>query len=122
MCWTPPQLGQLLDAAHTDPLHRLWHLLAYRGLRRGEACGLGWSDVDLDAGELSIVRQRIDVGGHVQEGAPKSKSGHRTIGLDAGTVSVLRAHRVAQLQSRMSLGAVWIDSNKVFAGEDGAAL
>jgi hypothetical protein len=31
MCWTPAQLGQFLDTAHTDPLYALWHLLAFRG-------------------------------------------------------------------------------------------
>ena len=111
MCWTPAQLGQFLDHASADPLYGLWHLMAFRGLRRGEAIGLEWPEVDLEGGELSVVRQRIEVGGRVQEGAPKSESGHRTIGLDAGTVAVLRAHRHAQLQQRLALGPVWVDTS-----------
>ena len=129
MCWTPAQLGQFLDHASADPLYGLWHLMAFRGLRRGEAIGLEWPEVDLEGGELSVVRQRIEVGGRVQEGAPKSESGHRTIGLDAGTVAVLRAHRHAQLQQRLALGPVWVDTSpdgrrvsKVFCQANGAPL
>lgn len=122
MCWTPAQLGQFLDAAHTDPLYSLWHLLAFRGLRRGEACGLEWSEVDLEVGEVAIVRQRIEVGGRAQEGQPKSEAGNRVISLDANTVSVLRSHRTSQLQMRLALGSLWINSNKVFCQPHGAPL
>ena len=30
------------------------HLIAHRGLRRGESCGLAWTDVDLDAARLTV--------------------------------------------------------------------
>lgn len=36
MVWTPAQLGAFLDAAEGDRLAALWHLYAFRGLRRGE--------------------------------------------------------------------------------------
>lgn len=47
MVWRPDQLGQFLDHAAEDRLYALWHLIAFRGLRRGEACGLEWPEVDL---------------------------------------------------------------------------
>lgn len=42
MVWRPEQLGAFLDAAAGDRLYALYHLVAYRGLRRGEAAGLAW--------------------------------------------------------------------------------
>jgi integrase len=39
MVWTPTQLGAFLDHAHHDRLYALWHVVAHRGVRRGEACG-----------------------------------------------------------------------------------
>ena len=39
-----------------DRLHALWVLLATTGMRRGEALGIRWSDVDLDAGRLRVVQ------------------------------------------------------------------
>jgi hypothetical protein len=46
LVWRPDQLGDFLDHAAGDWLYALWHLYAFRGLRRGEACGLEWPEVD----------------------------------------------------------------------------
>ena len=46
--WTAAQYGQFLDFAAADDLYAMWHLIGMRGLRRGEAVGLSWEDVDLD--------------------------------------------------------------------------
>ncbi len=122
MCWTPAQLGAFLDTATGDRLYALFHLIAHRGLRRGEACGVGWTDTDLDAGQLTVRRQLVQLGWEVYEDDPKSDAGGRTIALDAGTVAALRAHRRRQLEDRMAWGPAWVDSGKVFSREDGSAL
>lgn len=122
MVWTPAQLGAFLDAAHEDRLYALWHLIAHRGLRRGEACGLAWSEVDLDAGRMQVSKQRVVVNRQVVEGPPKSGAGERSVALDAGTVTALRAHRKQQLQDRMAWGEAWQDSGLVFVREDGTPL
>ena len=54
MVWTPQQTGQFLDHATGDRLYPLYHLITFRGLRRGEACGARWSELDLDAGTLAV--------------------------------------------------------------------
>lgn len=122
MVWRPDQLGQFLDHAHDDRLYALWHLYAFRGLRRGEAAGLEWPEVDLVAGSIAIVRQRISVAGEIVEDTPKSDAGARVISLDQQTVGVLRAHRKQQMADRLAAGPSWIDSGTVFATEDGSPL
>lgn len=122
MVWRPDQLGQFLDHAAEDRLYALWHLYAHRGLRRGEACGLEWDDVDLDAGTIAVVRQRISVAGRIIEDSPKSDAGERTISLGRDTVDVLRAHRQAQRKERLSAGEGWVKSGKVFCAPDGSPL
>ena len=122
MVWRPDQLGQFLDHAAEDRLYALWHLYAHRGLRRGEACGLEWDDVDLDAGTIAIVRQRISVAGRIIEDTPKSDAGERTISLGRDTVDVLRAHRQVQRKERLSAGEGWVKSGKVFCAPDGSPL
>src|SRR4051812_49072243 len=62
--------------------------------------GSAWADVDLDAGRLTVRTQLVQLGWEVYEDTPKSDAGDRTIALDAGTVTVLRAHR-RQLEARM---------------------
>ena len=123
--WTPTQLAGFLDYVRDDRLFALWWLFALRGLRRGEAAGLRWSEVDLHAGQLSVVRQRTTAGYDVYEGPPKSASSRRTVALDQHTVRVLRLHRERQRQHRAvraGAGKVCHDSGYVFTGPDGLPI
>jgi integrase len=101
--WTAAHQSTFLDITQTDvELGLLWRVVGLRGLRRGEACGLRWVDVDLDAGELSVRQQLIEYDGGLQATEPKSAASRRTIALDAGTVRLLRAHRADQ-QARLGV-------------------
>ena len=120
--WLPSQTGAFLDHAEAHRLYALLHLVAFRGLRRGEAVGLRWTEVDLDQATLTVSRQILQLGANLETGEPKSESGERTIALDAATVDVLRLHRVRQLQERLQWGAAWTDTGLVFTAEDGSAL
>jgi integrase len=64
--WTVEHLATFLTAMAGDNLYALWWLIGLRGLRRGEACGLRWSEVDLDRGILFVVRNRTTVGYRVE--------------------------------------------------------
>lgn len=122
--WDAATLRQFLAAssASGDRLHALWVLLATTGMRRGEALGLRWSDVDLDAGRLRVVQTIIQVRSKVTIGEPKTARGRRPIALDAGTVSVLREHRRRSLEERMLVGPDFEDRGFVFHYPDGACL
>ncbi len=123
MVWRPDQLGVFLDTAAPDRLYALYHVVAYRGLRRrGEAAAVEWEDVDLDGAAVVVRRQRVQVGWEPIEDDPKSEAGERTVPLDAGTVAALRAHRRAQLADRLAWGPAWVDSGKVFIRENGEPL
>ena len=102
MVWTPAQTGAFLDAVEGERLYPLYHLIAYRGLRRGEACGLRWPDTDLDAGEISILTQLVQNGWGVEEDSPKTEASDDTVTLDTGTVAVLRAWRKVQVAERLA--------------------
>ena len=90
-----------------------------RGLRRGEACGLRWEDIDLDRAQLRVVRQVQRRGGTVVESEPKSTAGTRTVALDHTTVTALRQHRHRQLQDRLAAGRRWCEGGWVFTYPDG---
>jgi integrase len=123
--WTVEHLATFLTAVAGDSLYALWWLIGLRGLRRGEACGLRWSEVDLDRGILFVVRNRTTVGYRVVEGPPKTAAGVRAIALDAHTVHVLRKHRTrqtAQRTHRRTTGKSWQDSGYVFVRKDGSPI
>ena len=68
--WTVEQTATFLSFVATDRLAVMWWLIALRGLRRGEAAGLRWTDVDLDARAAMIEQQRIANGHLVTVGPP----------------------------------------------------
>jgi integrase len=57
--WTARQLAAFFDVVREDRLFAMWWLIALRGLRRGEAAGLRWIDIDLDQRVVMIEQQRI---------------------------------------------------------------
>jgi integrase len=120
--WTAQQLSAILAAVTDDRLLPMWWLIALRGLRRGEAAGLRWCDVDLNAGTLSIAQQRIAYGTTVQVGPPKTAASRRTIALDRATVRLLREHRRGQQAERDAAGDRWQDSGYMFTAPDGSPL
>ena len=46
--WIPTQTAQFLEYISGHWLYAAFHLIALRGLRRGEAAGLRWCDIDPD--------------------------------------------------------------------------
>jgi integrase len=74
--WTARQLAAFLEHVREDRLYAMWWLIALRGLRRGEAAGLRWIDVDLDGKVIMIGQQRIAYGRTVEDGEPKTKCQH----------------------------------------------
>jgi integrase len=122
MVWTLEQTGAFLDHVAEDPLYPLFHLTAFRGLRRGEACGQRWTDTDLDGQLLTVARQLVVDGWEVYEEDPKTDAGARTIALDTDTADVLRAHRERQRADRQKWGTAWVETGRVFTREDGSWL
>src|SRR5215216_1793952 len=120
--WTADQLRAFLDYTAEHRLHAAYVLLATTGMRRGEALGLRWSDVDLTTGRASITQTVIMVHHDVQVGAPKTARGRRTVALDPGTVTALREHRQRQRAERLLMGAGFTDHGLVFCRPDGGPL
>ena len=119
--WTAKQTATFLDHAAGDDLYALYHLVALRGLRRGEAVALRWTEVNLDAAQLTVDRQVVQLGWQTAESPPKSGS-TRTIPLDATTTDVLRTHRARQAGWRLAAGPAWVDTGRVFTHRDGTGL
>ena len=120
--WTAEQTGRFLDAAQPERLYPLFHVIAYRGLRRGEAVGLRWEDVDLDRAQLRIRQQVVQLGWETRIGEPKTASGARPVSLDANTVNVLREWHAEQQRERQAMGDAWQHTGFVFTDIDGSGL
>jgi integrase len=118
--WTAAQTAEFLHAIRGDRLYAAFHLIALRGLRRGEAAGLRWCDVDLDDGVAVISQQLQQYDGHMVTCPPKTSHSARVIALDHTTVAALRAHRARQHAEQQQPGHH--DSGYVFTGLGGDPL
>jgi integrase len=116
--WTATQTGQFLTATREDPLYALFHVVIFRGLRRGEALGLTWPEIDLANATLTVSQQLLEQDGALVFAPPKTEASRRTIPLDRATVAVLRRH---QRQHRVG-GSGRTPTGLVFTKTDGRPL
>ena len=92
------------------------------GLRQGEALGLRWSDVDLDARTIVVRHSLGRVKGQGLTLGPTKSGKPRAIALPAKLVAELRTHRAAQTAERLAAGSWWVDGDYVFTREDGRPI
>jgi integrase len=120
--WTPGQASQFREHVREDRLVACW-LLTLAGLRRSEILGLRWSDVDLEAGTVSVAQGRVVVAGQgTVTGDPKSKRSRRALPMPTDVLSALRALKVRQAEERLALGAGYPDTGLVAVNEDGTPI
>lgn len=111
-----------LDAVKDERLAALYITALALGLRRGEALGLRWADVDFEKRELHIRTTLQMVDGRPSLLGTKTDKSRRTVIMPLVAIAALRAHRKQQLADRIVAGAKWQDSGMVFSDPVGAAL
>jgi integrase len=92
------------------------------GLRQGEALGLRWPDVDLDAGTLTVRVALQRLGKETRLVEPKSARSRRTVVMPPSVVAALRAHRLRQWEEKLLAGGRWQENGLVFASTIGTPL
>ncbi len=114
---------RILEAARGRRNAARWSVALALGLRQGEALGLAWDAVDLDAGTLT-VRQALQrqPGRGLVFVQPKSRAGRRTVALPGPLRDALRTHRAAQAAERIAAGSAWEDHDLVFCQKNGRPL
>jgi integrase len=117
--WTAKDLKAFLVAERDGDLYPLWLTMGTTGMRRGEALGLTWDDLDLEGGRLSIKKTRIMNGYGTLLSTPKTKKGRRMLALDPATTAALKKLRAQQMKQSLRHGVPWDDTQPVFAGDDG---
>jgi integrase len=81
--WTADELGRFLTAIRHHRLYPLFLVLAGTGMRRGEALGARWEDLDLQGARWQVRRTLLPVKGRTIEGTPKTARGQRSVALTA---------------------------------------
>jgi integrase len=137
------EVRRILDAADGLRNGARWAIALALGLRQGEVLGLRWTDVDLDAGMLTIrknrLRPRDDHGCGVpcgrtagrcrdrvmvndETGPTKSTAGRRMVGLPDSLVELLRRHGAEQDCDREAARQLWNEGGFVFTSRTGEPI
>jgi integrase len=102
---TPDEARCFLNAARGGRLEALYSVARAVGLRRGEALGLRWQDVDLDKRTLTVIQTVQRVNGKLQFLEPKTQRSRRTINIPETVAAALRLHRKRQSEERLAGGS-----------------
>ena len=114
--WTVDEARRFLESARhdRDPLYAAYVLILVLGLRKGEALGLTWDRVDLDAAELYVGEQLQRVKGPLIRRPVKTESSEAPLPLPALCVTALKLRHERQAADREQAAGTWIETGLVF--------
>lgn len=104
------QVAKLFEALSDAPVQYsvIVQLALFTGCRRGEICGLRWSDIDPNHGLLSIRRSLTSIPGQGQVfSSPKTRRSRRCIKMEPDDVELLQDYRHYQMEERPKVGSRW---------------
>ena len=116
---SPKEVVKLIEGAtQSDPDFGCFILMAATtGARRGELCGLRWSDLDLNKRTMTISRAVVE-GAHSEVVAKDTKThSSRKIALDIRTAAVLVERQRACRERATACGVRLPDSSYVFSAD-----
>jgi integrase len=111
--WESEEARRFLEAVRrgNDPLYAAYVLILVLGLRKGEVLGLGWDDLDLNAGTLTINWQLQRIGGELVRRKTKTEESDATLPLPALCIAALRLRHAQQKEARAAAGDEWWDDD-----------
>ncbi|MBB5871152.1 integrase [Allocatelliglobosispora scoriae] len=119
--WSADEARSFLKVAREDRWYALYSVALALGLRRGEALGLRWVDVDLIDNVISIRRTLQRVNGQLTNGPVKTESSDRKVGVPAALARVLTLHKAEQARER-KIAKKWTDHGMVFTTKLGTPI
>lgn len=107
-----------------SPTHKaMIYILLYTGMRRGELCGLEWSDIDFENDIIRIRNNSVYTSGKgITTTTPKTESSVRVDKVPHVVMEVLQDHKHAQNIQRIAMGANWQNTQRIFTQRNGAPI
>ena len=119
---SPEQAKQFLAYLKGHRNEALYAVMLSTGLRRGEALGLMWKDLDRDSGVLQIRRQLKREGGTLVTADTKTSRSRRSVNLPPPMLKALLWHERRQETERTALGTSWINTDFIFTSAVGTPI
>jgi integrase len=122
--WTSEEARQFLESARKDDdrFYALYVLVLVLGLRKGEALGLTWADIDLDGRELSVNLQLQRVSRQLLHRETKTEGSEATLPLPEICATAIKLRREIQAEARAAAGPAWQGDKFVFSTRYGTPI
>jgi integrase len=119
--WSVEEARAFLESARRDhdPLYAAYVLILVLGLRRGEALGLTWPDVDFDAAEVHVRWQLQRAGHQIRHRETKTPGSTAVLPLPDICLTALKLRAKRQADDRNRAADAWQDSELVFTSVRG---
>lgn len=116
-------LMNAIDEKADHPYDVIIQLILYTGMRRGEALGLEWEDIDFINNVITIrhTLQYLPEKGVFEE-ETKNTSSMRSIKVGQDLIDVLNDFRAWQNLEREQAGEFWTENKKIFTAKDGRPI
>ena len=114
--WSVEEARAFLESARRDhdPLYEAYVLILVLGLRRGEALGLTWKDVNYDAAEVHIRWQLQRAGHQIRHRETKTPGSAAVLPLPNICLTALKLRAERQAADKTRAAGAWQDPELVF--------
>lgn len=120
--WSPDELAKFLHIARQERQGQVLVFMVSLGLRRGEVCGLRWSNVNFEKRTCHIVENLITIEGKPYVSSPKTAKGKRIVCLSDEAINLLYSWKAVQQKERQMMCGEWQDTDYVFTTIKGTPL
>ena len=115
-------LQKINEKADTD-YKLFFSLLAYCGIRRGEALGLEYKDVDFKNNTITIRRtSNYSVEKGVYTDTPKTTSSYRNLQLQPFMIELIKKMQEDRKRQSEKLGDLWVENDRLFITWNGKPM
>jgi integrase len=121
-CLTEAEVKRLIKSADGWRYLVVVKVILATGLRRGEALGLRWEDLDLGASKATVRGSLVRQNGALMRSETKTKKSTRAVALSPPVVALLKTHMAGQARERLKAGNLWKDTGYVFTTEFGTPV
>lgn len=120
----PEEVAAILAAADKEPIQwrAMVYMFALTGARRGEVCGMKWSNLDWEKKQIKIDSSVIYLPELGKVDGPTKTRNTRFVMLPDEVMSILRKLRLWQIEQRLLWGDQWEDTDYLFTLEKGGVV
>jgi integrase len=117
---TPDQIRSIMATVEGERLEGLYAIATSVGLRKAELLGLRWCDIDLESSTIQVRHQLQSIDGVLTLTALKTKNSRRSVPIVGPVATILRKHRMRQIEERLKAGIPWSEEGFLFTKPDGS--